>query len=345
MHFRSYADLHDDVARGLSMLPDRPDLVVGVPRSGLLAAGIASIILNVPLASIDGLAAGHVFGTGKTKQVRTRSAEVDGPPRVLVLDDSVSTGLSLREARATIAGIAGLGPVTFAAVYGEAASHPEADTVFAAVPQPRMFQWNFLHHDALGRCMIDIDGVLCRDPLAVENDDGPNYRRFLSETPPLLLPSKRVAALVTNRLEKYRPETEAWLARHGVVYDALHMLDLPDAEARAEADLSAFKAETYRRSSALLFIESEIGQAVAIAEATDRPVLCTATWRLKTTHTGAYLARQARRQAAYRALDLPRRGKLAARRIAGRLLGEEAVSALGDRLRRSRDTDQAGGKT
>lgn len=328
MQFRSFADLHDDVARGLATLPVRPDLVAGIPRSGLLAAGMASVILNVPLASTDGLARNQVFGVGKTKYRGARPGAGDAGRRVLVLDDSVSTGLSLREARAALSGLADLHDFAFAAVYGERASHPEADHVFSVVPQPRMFQWNLMHHDGLADCMLDIDGVLCPDPTNAQNDDGDAYLRFLDAAAPLLLPTKPVAALVTNRLERYRAPTEAWLARQGVRYGALHMLDAPDAAARRAMDPWAFKADVYRRSGAALFIESELEQAIGIAEAAQRPVLSVDVWRLVASDSDAYLARQAVRAMRYKTMELPRRGKIAARRLAGRLLGEEVLARL-----------------
>lgn len=63
---------------------------------------------------------------------------------------------------------------------------------------------------------MDIDGVLCADPTPEENDDGEKYRHFLLNTPPLFIPKVTIGTLVTSRLEKYRPETEAWLQKNHV---------------------------------------------------------------------------------------------------------------------------------
>ena len=114
-----------------------------------------------------------------------------------------------------------------------------------------------MHHNVLPRCCVDIDGVLCIDPTEEENDDDANYRRFLLEAKPLWTPSYEVGWLVTSRLEKWRKPTEKWLAQQGVRYRELVMLDLPSREARIQSGCHArFKAEVYRNTPAVLFIES-----------------------------------------------------------------------------------------
>jgi uncharacterized HAD superfamily protein len=41
---------------------------------------------------------------------------------------------------------------------------------------------------------------------------------------PLYLPQIRVRAIIAERAERWRTDTEAWLAKYGVVYDELIML-------------------------------------------------------------------------------------------------------------------------
>ena len=107
---------------------------------------------------------------------------------------------------------------------------------------------------------------LCRDPSPAESDDGPAYRQFLESVRATNVPAYRVAHLVTARLERYRAETEKWLAGNGSSYGTLHMLDGYTAEQRAElGPHAAFKASVYRRTKAWLFIESSATQAAAIA--------------------------------------------------------------------------------
>jgi orotate phosphoribosyltransferase len=122
---------------------------------------------------------------------------------------------------------------------------------------------------------MDIDGVLCRDPTPRENDDGPEYRQFLTSTERRYLPTVPVRWLVTARLEKYRALTEEWLSANGVEYGDLIMMDYPDMAARRAANAYAsFKAEAYARTGALLFVESSPNVAVEVARLSGKSVFC-----------------------------------------------------------------------
>jgi hypothetical protein len=93
----------------------------------------------------------------------------------------------------------------------------------------------------------------------------------------MVLPSVPVGWLVTSRLAKYRTLTEQWLAKHGVRYRELVMMDLPDKTARQKQSHGAFKASVYRSTGADLFIESDPLQSIEIANLTGQPVFCMKT--------------------------------------------------------------------
>lgn len=284
MQYRSIADMNATIARNLHRLPGDIDLVVGIPRSGMLAANLLSLTANIQMTDLDSFVAGKIFSSGITKRSTALGRTMAEMRRVLILDDSINGGSAMREARvkAAAAGIP-RDRLIFAAVYGTYEEYEETDFVFEVVQQPRLFQWNFMHHKFLGQSCVDIDGVLCLDPTNEENDDGPGYLRFLAEAHPLYVPTHRIASLVTSRLEKYRSETEAWLRKRGIEYEELVMLDLPSKEERRRlAAHGRFKAEVYRRSNAILFIESEHNQAVNIAKLSGKPVLCVETHEIIT---------------------------------------------------------------
>ena len=48
MNYRSIADLNHTILKQLHMLPRDFDLVVGVPRSGMLPANLIALYLNLP---------------------------------------------------------------------------------------------------------------------------------------------------------------------------------------------------------------------------------------------------------------------------------------------------------
>ena len=281
MQYRSYADLAHVVATQGHRLPPDIDLVVGIPRSGLLAANMISLARNLPLADLDGFIAGRVLGSGWTKPPSERAGNA-GPRHVLVVDDSISSGRSMREARDKLAAAGLEARITFCAVFGRSdTDNPEADLVLERVALPRAFEWNIFHHKNLARMCFDIDGVLCHDPDRSQNDDGDRYLAFLLDAAPLYATTRPIGHLVTSRLEKYRPQTEAWLDRHGVQYGKLWMLDLPTAaERRRRGAHGAFKAGVYKQTDTLLFVESEARQARQIAALAGKPVLSIAEHRL-----------------------------------------------------------------
>jgi uncharacterized HAD superfamily protein/adenine/guanine phosphoribosyltransferase-like PRPP-binding protein len=280
MHYRSIADLQSAITGNLHRLPRDLDLVVGVPRSGLLAANLLSLATNIPMTDLDGFVAGRLFSSGSTKS-RAAVSSASAARRVLVLDDSINSGAAMRDARAKVAAAGSAASIFFAAVYGLPKGHNEVDYVFEEVPQPRLFQWNVMHHVSLERSCVDMDGVICADPTGDENDDGPAYERFLRSARLLQRPSRRIGCIVTSRLERYRASTQAWLASNGVRYDRLIMLNLRSKKERQRLSAHAtFKAQFYRDSDAILFIESEYAQAARIADASGKPVLCTETQKM-----------------------------------------------------------------
>lgn len=327
MNYRSIADMNDAILKNLHRLPQEIDLVVGIPRSGLLAANLLSLAVNIPLSDIDSYVQRRTYASGATKpKVAT---EEKARRRVLVLDDSINGGTAMAEARNKIAQSGIEADYIFAAVYGSMASHPEADLVFELLPQPRMFQWNFMHHKWLAQSCVDIDGVLCLDPTEAENDDGAAYLEFLSNARRLYSTKRRIGTLVTSRLEKYRESTETWLAANGIEYEKLVMLDLPSkAERQRLAVHGSFKAEYYRQSDAMLFIESENKQAIKIAQLSGKPVLCLETHQLITPDLASLLAQLPNVRSLNQSKDV-------AKKIAGKVLGPTRYAALKKLLSRN----------
>jgi orotate phosphoribosyltransferase len=272
MNYRTVEDLNSDTRRLAQSLPHDIDLVAGIPRSGLLAANLICLHLDVPMVDIDGLCERRTFDTGSRYE---HSDSLDDVDSVLVVDDSVLTGGQMSATRERLAKHDFPFDITYAAAYISPGGHKHVDRWAEVVASPRIFEWNILHHSKLGDFCVDIDGVLCRDPLSEENDDGDNYREFLATVEPNFVPKQRIGWLVTSRLEKYRPETEQWLDEHGIEYDNLVMMDLPDMETRQKrGNYGQYKAAAYDSTDADLFIESDPRQAAEICRQANRPVYC-----------------------------------------------------------------------
>jgi orotate phosphoribosyltransferase len=281
MKYRSVADLDEDVVAWLPQLPADLELIVGIPRSGLLVASLLALHLNLPMTDVAGLIEGRVLQPGP-RYADDVTGLLDEPRRVLVVDDSVLLGRQLETVKTRVQTARLAHTVRYAALYPAPASEHHVDFYFEIVEPPRCFEWNLMHHPwVLSKTCMDIDGVLCRDPTPAENDDGPQYRRFLASSDRRYLPTVPVRWLVTARLEKYRSLTEEWLRANGVEYGELIMMDYPDMAARRAANAYAsFKADAYARTGALLFVESSPTLAAEIARLSGKSVFCLETRRM-----------------------------------------------------------------
>ncbi len=276
MNYRSIADLNNIIRKRLSDIPRDVDIIIGIPRSGLLPATIIALLLNKPLITINELTNDQI------DTFSTRSLNYSYQYRkAFIIDDSCYSGTSMKRAREFIKEHLNSEMETiFAAVYVTKEATSLVDFYFEICEQPRFFEWNIMNHVAAMSSCYDMDGVLNLDPTDEENDDGPLYENFIKNAVPLFIPKYEIGAIVTSRLEKYRELTEEWLHKHGVKYKYLFMLDVPDKETRMRMGLHApFKALVYDQIGAALFFESDDSQARYINESTNKPVYCTGSNR------------------------------------------------------------------
>jgi len=271
LEYRSYADLSGLIhSADISKLKNY-DLVVGIPRSGMIPAYMLGLRLNIPVIDLEGFLNGNapVTGSRMVKQVKDRFG------RMLVVDDSIRSGKQLDLVKEKLSGMQDC-EFGFCTPFATSDKTGQVDHYFELIDRPRVFQWNIMHSWIYGYSCVDIDGVLCDDPKEEENDDGEKYLHFLLNAPLKYKPSSNVHTLVTNRLEKYRPQTEQWLHRQGIKYKELLMLDLPDRATRVRmGNYGEFKAEVYQsRKDTLLFIESDLNQASRINLLSGRAVFC-----------------------------------------------------------------------
>lgn len=274
LSYRDYFDLSQTISANMTKLPP-VDIVVGIPKSGLIPGTMIATMRNLPFFDLDGFLFAYNARKGQRRQ---SNSLVDEKKKVLIVDDSVNTGNELRRTFERVSSLSEVADFTFCGIYGnqKTAKNTPPHLILEVVPQPRIFQWNYRNHIVSENACFDMDGVLCVDPTVEQNDDGPRYREFVETAQPLYIPSKRISAIVTSRLERYRKETETWLKDNGVKFGELIMLDLPDAETRRKLGVhAAYKAEVYGKRGEVLFVESNQEQAAEIARLTDKPVLCT----------------------------------------------------------------------
>jgi uncharacterized HAD superfamily protein/adenine/guanine phosphoribosyltransferase-like PRPP-binding protein len=296
MNYRSLNDLSRLTTAYASRVPEDVELVVGIPRSGMLAASIIALKLNIPLTDSYSFLRNDELKKGNTRTYKhDRLTRPQEARKILLVDDSIASGNSLRAVVDEVKQVYDGAIVTLVA-FAERHNSEQVDVHFELVEQPRMFEWNIMHHPFLVQACMEIDGVICVAPTPAQRDDGPLYQDFLRNTRPLIIPSLEVGHLVTGRAEKYRSETEDWLKSHGVRYGQLHMLDTVPSEARRFSAEHRFKAERFSSARlARFFIESDAHQAMEIMSATGRPVYCVETNEMYTPGKLALLRSNAAR--------------------------------------------------
>ena len=85
MNFRTIAQMNECIVSSLGQVPRDIDLIVGVPRSGILPATILALYLNVALTDVRRVAGGTnlepgpVAAAGPESWQRRRGQEDSGP--------------------------------------------------------------------------------------------------------------------------------------------------------------------------------------------------------------------------------------------------------------------------
>lgn len=273
MQYRTISDLSRLIRENIYKIPHDIDLVLGIPRSGMLPASMVALYLNRLMADIDSFIDGRVFNVGYTRKDYLADRKIK---KVLVVDDSSYSGTSIDEARQKLRSFEGQYTFLYMAAIVTSAAKEKVDLYCEVIDDSRIFEWNLFHHNFLANACLDIDGVICLDPLI--DDDGPEYLHFLHNAKPKFIPTAPVDTLISCRLEKYREQTEAWLKENGVFYNNLVMLDFPDKAARLRwGKHGEYKGLFYKKSNANLFIESSLSQAITIANISHKPVICVET--------------------------------------------------------------------
>lgn len=277
MYYRTISDLNRIILKRLNILPKDFDLIIGVPRSGMLPANLLALYLNKPFTDIHSFLNGHIYKAG----ARGQFFDIKDYKKILVVDDSVASGSAMLECKDSLKHLAADFSISFCAIYVIPGKEKMVDYYFEVVPLPRYFQWNVFNHTSLEKACFDIDGVLCVDPTEDQNDDGPKYIDFILNAQPLFIPGAKIGTIVTSRLEKYRKETETWLKANKVKYNDLVMLNLPNKEARQIANSHGdHKAKAYLAKPYVLFVESDLTQAIQINRIAKKPVLCSENFEM-----------------------------------------------------------------
>lgn len=259
----STARLTRDAVRLAALLPPDVAGVVGVPRSGMLPAGVIATHLHLPLYELTASGPRPVAAGSRGGTLYRQGA------RLAVCDDTIYGGGAMARARKAMGGR----PAVYCAVYVRPEARSSADLCAVELESPHVLEWNVLCNGPAvglssdpswrGGVGLDFDGVIAHDA----------HSGGAAGAPYLLPRSHAIKLIATGRPESARAETEAWLRRWGVKWRRLEMLPA-GADPNDAAAIAAHKAGHYGPSGLGLFIESDPAQAAAIHAATSLPVAC-----------------------------------------------------------------------
>ncbi|SFU29352.1 phosphoribosyltransferase family protein [Halomonas korlensis] len=275
MKFKSYKDLGQDIQNNIHKLQGEGyDLVVGIPRSGMIPAYMIGLLLNVNCTDLNSFLNNASIKSGITRKgARTLNTAWDAE-KILLVDDSVMTGRSIRAALEQIKDRTSR-QVTRLAIYVERDSIKFIDIFFEIAPGPRVFQWNIFHHPVLGSSYVELEGVLCLEPDRGVIQEEERYRDYLMNAKPLVLPTYKLHTIVTHRSEEYRELTLRWLEKHNIEHDHLIMSDASSTrKAEDFEEYAAQLANHYGSSIARLFFAKKELMARRVAEHSGKPVFC-----------------------------------------------------------------------
>lgn len=277
MKYITLSDLSKDIRKNVFKIRHDIDFIIGIPRSGMIVAGIIAEYLNVPVIDIDSFCSGCKATGGN----RLTLIEKKDTKNVLVVDDTCFSGASIKAAKDK------LKQFEYNFIYGVCyLEGPGVDNLDFWLEDVRgftnnfknivLYEWNIFNHYPfiMQRCMYDIDGVLCLDPPDERNTE--QYEEYIKDATPMYIPKVPIGSIVTFRLNKYRDITEEWLKKNGVKYNNMCMFNAGSWEERNNTGVlpEQFKAAVYKSVPyMMLFVESDDRQAKEIHRLTGKAVL------------------------------------------------------------------------
>lgn len=278
IRYKSCKDLSDCIRTNLYKIPHDIDLVVGIPRSGMLAASMLSLFLQKPLCSFnefikkDDIQGGNRIGFLK---------KFEDVKKVLILDDTVFSGGSIGKVRQQLLNFETDIEILFGCIYAEGPNAKElVDIYFEDNYDPNadsyhLYEWNILYHGYTSYFLYDLDGVLCKEPPDERLTD--EYEKYIVNADCLHIPKSKIGGIVTYRLKKHSEQTLNWLKEKNIDFGFLAMVPF-DKREDVKFTPHEFKAHYYKQLEwAQLFIESDDYQARMIQQLTGKPVYCYTT--------------------------------------------------------------------
>jgi len=263
MNFRSFVDMNRTIMQNLHKVPIDTDLIVGIPRSGLMIANILAMHLNLPIADTSKILEGKVLSLDGS--IDGHQVEFDGFKKIFVIDDSVNSGRSIKQVKDKLRSFYPDKEFVFTAVYADTKSKNKVDIYFEVCQSPRIFEWNIMNHYNISNFCMEIDGVLCESIKLEQYETQEKFINFIENASSMLKTSTIIGCLVTRIPVEYKKYTEKWLLSKGIKYKELYMYDNKRIMGNNKST-NIYKAKIFKdHIYSKLFIESKYDNACEIA--------------------------------------------------------------------------------
>lgn len=271
----------DLIADTLKLIPSlgRIARVIGIARSGMLPATVVATHTGCELWSIDqqSLTMQHLGGGA-----RTTTFNPDKSGKTILIDDSAWTGAAMRSCLPVVQ--AQFPDAETASIYWRDKPECYRPQHVGDAYDVHYFEWNIEHVSWSNDIGWDMDGVLCRDFTADEDDDGERYIETMRNMEPTKwCVASKPKTIITARRSVYRDQTKAWLTKHNINVNRLIMWT-GGYERKAEV-IAAWKASMIKAHRLRVYVESSTAMAKLISVATAKinwniPVICTEDFRV-----------------------------------------------------------------
>ena len=247
------------------------DVVCGIPRGGNLPANIISTRLALPCTTPDLLLRGECWWTSSVfadnnRQYYSNDFTVKSDfsnAHILLVDDTSFNVLgTLERVKRTIMAKFPNATVYKSSVYSMQNTKQALDFYCKIISRNHWIEKDFLIRKIAATIAVDMDGFLCYDPPAPTVDSDFDYDAWKKVAIPYMIPFYNIDYIVTARLEKYRKDTEEWLANNKVHYGYLVMQQ--GTNHRTATDHALYKANWLKKGQANFYVESSLNQAQRI---------------------------------------------------------------------------------
>jgi hypoxanthine phosphoribosyltransferase len=250
-------------------LPKDFDAIVAIPRAGMLVGSVLALKLGSPLTYPQSFSKGFVWhsGFGANFNRRKTMTIISQCKKVLLVDDSINNGRTMKMAEEFVRRFNPNMEIYKAAITATWKGKKFVDYYHVLIPAGwySVYEWQLSTGYKGNNVCSDMDGVLTEECSPCKSED--IYLAWIKTAKPLFKPKYELNAIITDRLEKHRKETEEWLAKNNIEYKQLLM-------AKTVQDRSDHKKDCLLELKPIFYIESNYELARMLWNKTRIPILC-----------------------------------------------------------------------